>query len=108
MHSSRIVLRSLVRAHGATAPAASSARSPSPSCCGAHAHTWPGNVRQLANEVERALTLSDVNMIDLDDLRARMNGDSRAPLDATHRTFTDAEREALQRARPAQASLVRS
>jgi DNA-binding NtrC family response regulator len=57
---------------------------------------WPGNVRQLANEVERALLLSDVDVIELDDLRARMNSNSRAPLGAARRTFADAERELLQ------------
>jgi Nif-specific regulatory protein len=59
---------------------------------------WPGNVRQLANEIERALLLSDVDAIDLDDLRARTTTEARAPLAAPPRTFADAERELLQRA----------
>jgi DNA-binding NtrC family response regulator len=59
---------------------------------------WPGNVRQLANEIERALLLSDVDTIDLEDLRARTTTDARAPLAALPRTFADAERALLQRA----------
>jgi DNA-binding NtrC family response regulator len=35
------------------------------------AHAWPGNVRQLKNEIERALLLSDGALVDLDDLRLR-------------------------------------
>jgi DNA-binding NtrC family response regulator len=59
---------------------------------------WPGNVRQLANEIERALLLSDVDTVDLEDLRARTTTDARAPLAAPPRTFADAERALLQRA----------
>jgi DNA-binding NtrC family response regulator len=32
---------------------------------------WPGNVRQLANEVERAILLADGDQIDFEDLRER-------------------------------------
>jgi DNA-binding NtrC family response regulator len=59
---------------------------------------WPGNVRQLANEVERALLLGDADLIDLDDLRARMDRDTGAVVVPAGRSFADAEREVLQRA----------
>jgi len=56
---------------------------------------WPGNVRQLANEVERALLLEGGELIALEDLQARV---AAAPSRAAARTFADAEREAVQRA----------
>jgi DNA-binding NtrC family response regulator len=61
-------------------------------------HGWPGNVRQLANELERALLLSDGDTIGLEDLRARTTSEAPAPLAGPARTFADAERELLQRA----------
>jgi len=61
-------------------------------------YSWPGNVRQLANEIERALLLSDVDTIDLSDLRARTATDARVPVAVAARTFAEAERELLQRA----------
>ncbi len=60
------------------------------------AYSWPGNVRQLANEVERALLLSDGELVDLDDLRARVVVDR--PAGAAPTTFRDAERELVARA----------
>jgi len=59
---------------------------------------WPGNVRQLANEIERAVLLSDVDMIDLEDLRARTTTGAHVAVTTSPRTFADAEREVLQRA----------
>jgi Nif-specific regulatory protein len=58
---------------------------------------WPGNVRQLANEIERALLLETGELIALEDLQARVGArPHHAALVA--RTFADAEREAVQRA----------
>ncbi len=37
---------------------------------------WPGNVRQLKNEVERAAILAEGSLLDLDELRGRIEGAS--------------------------------
>jgi len=61
------------------------------------AYSWPGNVRQLANEVERALLLSDGEEVDLDDLRTRIIDDDDKTMDQPT-TFRDAERALVEKA----------
>jgi DNA-binding NtrC family response regulator len=39
------------------------------------AYDWPGNVRELERLMERAVTLADSNMLELDDLPATIRGD---------------------------------
>src|SRR5262249_10232078 len=58
-------------------------------------YPWPGNVRQLANEVERALLLSEGPVVDLEDLRLRV--EAREEEDGGT-TIADAERQAVARA----------
>jgi len=55
---------------------------------------WPGNVRQLANEIERALLLEDGEWIGLDDLRARTAAGEEGP----PRSLGEHERQLVQRA----------
>jgi Nif-specific regulatory protein len=59
-------------------------------------YRWPGNVRQLQNEVERAVILSDGPAVELDDLRARIDKAGGAPAAAAgparETTLTLAER----------------
>ncbi len=42
-------------------------------------YDWPGNVRQLHNEVERALLLADGATVELEDLRARLGTSAATP-----------------------------
>jgi DNA-binding NtrC family response regulator len=57
-------------------------------------YDWPGNVRQLANEIERALLLSEGPRVDLEDLRLRTAAGEgvRSP------TMAAVERAAIERA----------
>ncbi|HTM20410.1 MAG TPA: sigma 54-interacting transcriptional regulator [Kofleriaceae bacterium] len=66
---------------------------------------WPGNVRQLHNEVERAAILADGDRVDLDELAARGRGDAPAAAQGLAERFAQLEvterelvREALARA----------
>jgi DNA-binding NtrC family response regulator len=61
---------------------------------------WPGNVRQLMNEVERAVVLADGSEVDMDDLLQRLDDAEaqRAAADPAAKTIEDAERQVIQRA----------
>jgi Nif-specific regulatory protein len=60
-------------------------------------YPWPGNVRQLGNEVERALLLSEGPVVDLEDLRLRVEATGDDDEDQAT-TIADAERQAVARA----------
>jgi DNA-binding NtrC family response regulator len=57
---------------------------------------WPGNVRQLANEIERALLFADDAQVDLDDLRQRIYETGGGPESPS--SMRAAERAAIERA----------
>jgi Nif-specific regulatory protein len=59
-------------------------------------YRWPGNVRQLANEIERALLFADGAEVDLDDLRQRVDEAGEGP--APPSSLRSAERAAIERA----------
>jgi two-component system response regulator PilR (NtrC family) len=69
------------------------------------AHSYPGNVRELENVLERALTMADIGRIDASDVQIRSGG-SRAPvaagLDASEAPLgdqlEDVERDAILQA----------
>lgn len=42
-------------------------------------HDWPGNVRQLQNEVQRAVLMCDVRAVDIDDLSVTAPGVASSP-----------------------------
>lgn len=42
-------------------------------------HDWPGNVRQLQNEVQRAVLMCDVRAVDIDDLSVAAPGVASSP-----------------------------
>ena len=44
------------------------------------AYDWPGNVRELERLMERAVTLADADVIELDDLPPTVRGDYAAAL----------------------------
>lgn len=56
-------------------------------------HDYPGNVRELENILERAITLAGNTVIDADDIQIRRTIDARAPT----RRETDVEVDALPR-----------
>jgi DNA-binding NtrC family response regulator len=43
-------------------------------------HTWPGNIRELKNVIERASVVSNGPWIDEEDIRFLMEGETRTPL----------------------------
>jgi transcriptional regulator with GAF, ATPase, and Fis domain len=44
------------------------------------AHSWPGNIRELENNIERAVVLADSDVITIADLPAELRQPSRTPL----------------------------
>jgi DNA-binding NtrC family response regulator len=63
------------------------------------AYGWPGNVRQLRNEIERAVLLAEGDAIDTGDLRLRGIADAAAPtLAEEHARLDKASWELVQRA----------
>jgi Nif-specific regulatory protein len=70
-------------------------------------YSWPGNVRQLENEIERAVILGDGPVLELEDLRGRLDGRvaaaAAAPLAQRFAALEEGERalvaEALAAAR---------
>ncbi|MCA9038700.1 MAG: helix-turn-helix domain-containing protein, partial [Planctomycetaceae bacterium] len=51
--------------------------------------SWPGNVRQLINTLDRATVLGDENVVTLDDLPADI---ADVPLDGIHRAPAETSR----------------
>jgi len=64
-----------------------------------HQYSWPGNIRELQNVIERALILADGNEIRSQDLPGNMKPDHGAPLFQINNdlpTMTDLERLYIQ------------
>ena len=61
-------------------------------------YTWPGNIRELMNVISHVLTFSDGELIDLQHLPARVQGQQKEqPLPFNeHLSFKDAKEQLLE------------
>jgi DNA-binding NtrC family response regulator len=59
---------------------------------------WPGNIRELANVLERAQILAEDNLITLDDLPEAMQAATDMPAEASPLNLSELERKATQAA----------
>ena len=62
------------------------------------AYDWPGNVRELENAVERAVIISDREVIDVDDLPARLTDPPQERLGALREEGATPTLETIEKA----------
>jgi DNA-binding NtrC family response regulator len=61
------------------------------------AYSWPGNIRELRNVIERAVLLSDQRCITIKDLHFDGHGSIGAPFLDTHLTLLELEKQHIER-----------
>jgi two-component system response regulator AtoC len=61
-------------------------------------YAWPGNIRELANVLERAQILAEDNLITLDDLPEAMQAATDMPAEASPLNLNEVERRTVQAA----------
>jgi DNA-binding NtrC family response regulator len=69
-------------------------------------YRWPGNIRELRNVLERAVLVSDGDVIRRQDLRFALTPHDRAPVDGGAGTLEDLERRGIEKALEAEAGHV--
>ena len=60
-------------------------------------YSWPGNIRELRNVIERAVLLSEQRTISIKDLQFDGNSGSRTPYLDTNLTLSELERQHIER-----------
>ncbi len=58
-------------------------------------YSWPGNIRELRNVLERAMILARGAMISPDELPPEILGATRPPIDGPHQTLKQMERDVI-------------
>ena len=62
------------------------------------AYTWPGNIRELRNLIERVVILAETNPVEAEELRSFLGAEAKVPTDGTLKVALErAEREAVER-----------
>jgi transcriptional regulator of acetoin/glycerol metabolism len=61
------------------------------------AYSWPGNIRELRNVIERAVLLSEQKHITLNDLHFDGHAQVSAPFFDTHLTLIELEKQHIER-----------
>ena len=61
-------------------------------------YTWPGNIRELRNLIERVVILAETNPVEAEELRSFLGAEAKVPTDGTLKVALErAERDAVER-----------
>ncbi len=61
-------------------------------------YTWPGNIRELRNLIERVVILAETNPVEAEELRSFLGAEAKVPTDGTLKVAIErAERDAVER-----------
>ena len=62
------------------------------------AYTWPGNIRELRNLIERVVILAETNPVEAEELRSFLGAEAKVPTDGTLKVALErAERETVEK-----------